>query len=271
MALMLQTWEMIKDNPLGVGADYFEFSLVPYKNVKSGFPPQEQILEKSPHNEFLRFLAEDGIILTLLGIFFLFRQMYINRKLIFNLLKKESGCHALALTLFLVPEFLFQFPLQTPFPFLMILILSGFFLSNLFYEKQRLGENPVNKKVVLGFLIIYLMVFFPHTFAKYIERNYYYNYSLTSFACKISPFNWRVCSNKGQLELREKNFLEAERTFRLELKKRPNNFVALKFLGLSLYDQDKQQNGCSKLKDYDILFLNKSSLHEFVKNNCLQY
>ena len=155
LAILKQTWEMIKDNPLGVGADYFEFSFIPYKNSVPSFPPRENSLEKSPHNEFLRFLAEDGIISTLIGIIFIYWHFSINRRKILNFLQDESGCQALALVVFLIPELLFQFPLQTPFPFLLVTILAGFFLYKFFYEEGKTIKIGINKAVIFFFTSIY--------------------------------------------------------------------------------------------------------------------
>ena len=59
------SWKMIQDHPWGVGSDRFDYAFLPYK--MQFMPLREQEIEKSPHNEYLRFLSEEGLWVCFLG------------------------------------------------------------------------------------------------------------------------------------------------------------------------------------------------------------
>lgn len=267
IALWKNTGTMIANNPFSVGVGYFEFSFIPYKTIKDQYPPRENVIEKAPHNEILRFLSEDGIPSTLVGLLFIINLLFIHRKKLLNVFRQRKGCHATILLVFFMPEF-FQFPLQTPFPFFVIAILLGFFINKFFYETKNIYTLSLNKKLLVSLIIPYSSIVSIYVFAKYVEKNYPNHYPITSLACKISPFDWRVCANKGFLELDKGKFITAEKTAHFELKKRKDNFVALNLLGFSLYYQGKYKEGCHKLRHYDRIFQNKSYAHTFVTKYC---
>ena len=59
LALWSDSLRLVRDHPLGVGAGDFEHAFVPYQ-ARGRLEPQETVVFRSPHNEYLRFLAEDG-------------------------------------------------------------------------------------------------------------------------------------------------------------------------------------------------------------------
>lgn len=268
LGIWKDTVALIKDKPLGVGVGYFEFAFIPYKTLEHGSPPLEDTIEKAPHSEMLRFLSEDGIIFTILGVLLLFRLAILFRRNFLGFLRDRKGCCVLSLFLFLIPEILVQFPLQTPFPFFIITIILGFCISRVLYANDAVEKVIVSNKFLSVVSFIYILIFLVYGFAKYVEKNYSDNYKVVSLACKVSPFDWRVCLLKGQIEFREERLTDSIKTANFELKKRKDNFVALELLAFSTYHQGKKEEGCRKIIEYDTIFKNRSSHHDFIKKNC---
>lgn len=124
--LYTNTLQMIYSNPLGVGIGQFEFGALPY--LGSLFPSlNEGMLFSNPHDEFLSYLAEEGIIFCLL----LFSLGLSTCYFLWNDIKKVllSRPDILYFFIMLFIQALFQFPLLEPLPYFMTALMTGYFFS----------------------------------------------------------------------------------------------------------------------------------------------
>lgn len=269
--LYQEAFDLIKDHPFGVGPDRFEFAIIPYKDQHTFLISPENELEKSPHNELLRWLAEEGWITTSLLLFLVGMVVFQKRSLLLNALKTSEGKFALSLSVLLVPEFLFQFPLQAAFPYLIVCLLGGYLLSVCFLQTNMTRMVQPSALILGLFTLTYGTLISLFLFAKAVESKQFYSPQNLERACALTPFNWRVCVLKGIHQLNTQQPFEAMLTFQRELDRRPTNFVAQKLLGLSLISLGMPETGCQSLRLYDQALNHKSQLHSYIMDTCSKF
>lgn len=238
------TVTLIAKNPLGIGPGRFEFGYLPYS--KGDPEAHEELIIKSPHNNYLEVIAEYGWFpggLLIAGFVALF----------FTLPK---GGILSALFLYWGVDAFFSFPLELPYPFFSVMVLTGLALG---------GKYPLEGRsrlaYVLAPVLLVMCVFF--TYSKVMENQTKWDPGL---ACKLFPPNWQTCIQAAKFHKNEPEKAQAilERVLVLE----PKNTVALKMLG-SLYLQTRDtEKACQKFSAYDALYFNDSSLHKAIGEVC---
>ncbi|MGB0935354.1 MAG: O-antigen ligase family protein [Alphaproteobacteria bacterium] len=261
-----RTINMINDNPLGVGQGQFEFSFIPYKKGDKDYPPNEQLLERTPHSEVLRYMVEDGLIVFILGFCFIALMVTQNQNSLVAYLLNKENAFIVMLLIMLGVQFLIQFPLFTPYTFFIIAILAGYLLS---LVKEDIIVKPHRAFLAIG-LCGYLAIFSSLLYAEYVDANHPFDLSKTSLSCNISPGNWRVCFQKVAQELDEGNLEMALASTEKELKKNPDNFLAKMYRGYALMDMNRQVEACRVFREYNELFGSKSSL-KYMERVCKAY
>ena len=263
--LYTDTLQMIYKNPLGVGLGQFEFGALPY--FGSLFPSlNERLLFSNPHDEFLYYLAEEGVILCFLLFLLGLSICYF----LWNDIKKVllSRSDILYFFIMLFVQALFQFPLLEPLPYFMTALMMGYFFfllptNRVSYELKR---GP--RVALIGLNFLATLIFIISFSAKYISFNFPYNEPLNKLACSYGNRNWLACLNVSYSYLNKRDYESAASYASRTLNWQPLNYQGLKFLGLAqLYDGNRR-GACLLFNRYDSLFQNKSSLHDLIMKEC---
>lgn len=267
--LWQSTKKLIIEKPLGIGQGNFEYSFIPYKR-DSNQMISEELIERSPHNEFFRYLSEDGVIFSvvlflLVGSIILEHFFYrpkeshdaIKRSLFFSLI------------IFLIVEMFFQFPLDNPFPFFLVSCLSGYFLAMQNSVKGiSIPAFSFKKKQLAFFCIVYGVLFSTVFVSDVLWFNYSHNVSLVKLSCQMTPANSRASLTYANVLFINARFKEAQLVAQAQLSKKPYSFPFLKILGLSYLYQGDLERGCKVLSLYDTLFYSQSSVKETITSYC---
>lgn len=264
LELYLETLQMIELVPLGVGAGRFEFDSIPF--LRAGqFKAGEGILYRSPHSEPLRFLAEEGIVWSLLCLCLLIALFSANRTRWRGVIISVGNQGLTApLALAALPEFLFQFPLHNavPIPFF------GLLISRLV---NRSSVVCAANSYVRGLLVLFGLGIVSSGLIIALA-----NYKATTAedprefirACKLNPSNWYLCSLTAQYLIESGDTKSATELMLDELGRRPFNFVALRSLGVAHWHDQKPEKACEFfLREQKILGPNHSN-SQFVEENC---
>lgn len=258
---------LIKENIFGVGPGMFEYAFLPYKG-KTNFPPSEFLIERSPHNEFLRYLSEDGIFFTLgLWLFFV---VQFKRRLTKNFFISPAGDLMIPYFIYIFIQSLCQFPLANPVPFFVTSCMFGFFLA----VSEPQGIKAKQKSVLLLPQIKY--IFFAgfgilvtlQGYASYLIVNYPYDYEKSRLAYHLDPTNTSYPFYAIRSALTVGLYKEAETIALKELRIRPNHFPILFMLGYTYLLQGQKELGCRALERYNRLFPSPHSKERFIKENC---
>ena len=249
---------MIKENPYGIGSNEFEFKFLPYKALFQQV--NSETIEKSPHNEYLRFLCEEGIIVFLLGIILI---LSLLKKLLKVEKKDFYTDFFISIGVYYAIQSFFQFPLELPFPFYFISILLAFFFYH-FYPMRITQRIPIVFPIIA--VVLYTKLAFSFSLADYYVGTAFDNSKKMKIATQLDPHNWVpavLCmQNLYKLGEYEETLFQAS----LELKKRPYNFIALYYKGFSEYSLGLVPNACKSFSDYHkILEYNNKYYQDFVK------
>ena len=203
-ARWLNTIELIKDHPLGIGPGNFEFGYFPYRNSKAEDPEANaSMIPKSPHNGILELASENGLftlacfLWLVSGVAFLLLVKYWR---VAQFRKGNLILLSLSVLSFLAFDGSFNFPAETPFPFFAFVIFSGFALS----QVSTLPTRRVNAKkiAVAGYVVAALLSFYTAVlaFAHWSEKQG--SAELKLRACIILPDIWRNCLDSAYTSLR---------------------------------------------------------------------
>ena len=264
--LYLDTLKMILENPWGVGVGQFEFASLPY--VSNLFPEHnERSIFLSPHNEFLHFLAEDGLCLssaTLVCIIGLVVSLWAEIKRIFSAHPEFTF-----FSIILGVQSLFQFPLIDPFPYFLTALMLGYFFS--LRTTAPSLSYPLTPPFRYGLLAItcgITAMFFVSFGTRYATRNFPNDERINKVACAYGNRNWQACLNLSVFYGKKGEYAEAEIYARRILQWQPLNFQGIKALGFALLPQGKTREACTLLEQYDGFFQNQSSLHPLIQREC---
>ncbi len=260
--LILNTFSLFLDFPLGVGLGRYAFASIPYMKDLPNNAFNEGYFIFSPYNEPLRFLVEDGfIVCTLL---FLFLSSFVFP---FQKLKKisETCPEAIAFLIFFISQSFFQFPLIQPFP----LFLIPFVLALTVFHTHELRPIKVPFFQWIGRSIGLYSCFFGVVFVSslFIAVNFIHDIKLNKIIYRFWK-DKKIMENilfstyvDGDYEETQKYALEA-------LKNEPQNLFAIKYLGLSTLFLGNKKLGCFYLIKYDAAYPDPSSVSEQIKKYC---
>jgi O-antigen ligase len=270
----LNTLHMIQNNPWGVGPGNFEFSYLPFsKAYQRDLEISENTLVKAPHNGYLQAAAQSGIPFSiLLTISFILFGYKLYRKL--NLespFKKELTLSA-SISIFLLIDGFFAFPMDNAYPFYLIAVTIGFTLRMLCNRTYLVQKSLSN----IGLTILAIAIgstTLAFNFSKYVEGLYEEDTTLDlsnamKISCLLFPSNWHNCISFGDLAIKSGQYKEAELVALKLLNANHSHFPAMRILAFSLFNQGDFIGGCRELKRYDSLFANQSSLHLPYVNFC---
>jgi hypothetical protein len=266
------TVSLIRDHPLGVGSGNFGDAFIPYQ---LGLPtiPGEAVLFRTPHNEYLRTLAEEGVAFgALVGALLvtLLHRLRAGRRLAFG----HSGAGALlgAGLVFLAIEAFFQFPFGTAFGSLVAALLLGLALAVLEPKAvaapgDRQGRwlwRGAGTLVAAGILILAARA---ATSEVLIARNPR-DAAALGRACGLDPRNLPACVTAAWLKANGGDPREARRLLHETLRRSPYYHPAIRLLGEVAVANGNREEGCHYLWIYDELFRERSAVHDQVGRLC---
>lgn len=260
--LLLNTLDLIRDAPLGIGLGRYEFAAAPYmKNLPRGaFDENYSIF--SPYNEPLRFLAEEGVI-TCFAMFLFFASFIFPLQ---KLKKISLKCpEALAFFIFFGFQFLLQYPLGQPFPFFMVPFVLAYTARYALDLKPTVFLSRSWIKLCLATYLFLSMILMIVTL--YISANNIHNIRLNKVLYSFYP-DTHILKNILFISYVNKDYKTTKEYAIKELKREPQNLPALKYLGLSLLCEGDYKRGCTYLKTYNAAYAPPSSVWQAIKKYC---
>lgn len=255
------SFKMIQDQPFGMGPGAYEFGSIPYF-IDTPLPPQENLVYRSPHNEFLRFAVEDGIIFTIL--FLVIGVWAFSR--IRNTRLPDEKILFYTLGILFLSEMAFQFPLENAYPSFLFSIFAGRFLS----LQPAMFKWNQNLKNWFCALMISVLLFLGGSmlYSKLLEANPQGNLDRIRIACEIFPDNWRPCMDYAKALTDRQEYKKADQILRKTLEKTPYNYIALQVWSVMAGRSGHLHEACLHLWIYDKLFQGKTAVHEQTIQNC---
>jgi len=274
LAVWADTLEMIRRRPLGVGAGNFEHAFMPYA-LAGRSRPGEDLVFRSPHNEYLRLFAEEGLaggLILLALLVALVRALH--RCPAVARWRSEPGALLAGGGAFLAVEACFQFPFELAWPSLVAGVLLGLALACLDDPGSECGEPafvPSRSRlgdaacVVLaaGLLFGTARLALAAGLAARVD-----DVAALDRACALDPRQVEACVRAAWRHSVAGEHLATRRGLEALLVRSPAYFPALKLLGEDLLGEGQAEAGCRQLRLYDGLFHGHSSLHERVEVTC---
>ncbi len=235
-----KTIEMSFDFPKGVGVNNFAFGFLPYKREsKIENIPWE--VDKSPHNEFVRILGEEGwvVFIAVLAAFSVF--FFKTARSIFS--GRLEFLHRLLLIA--LPELFFQFPTEMYLP-----VFLGSIAIGAFSEKRLVVRSWPAFRAFLVLISASVACLFLVRTIQIVPPNYSLRY------CSLFPDNWKMCGEYFKAHFDSGEQREAMDTLRPIIKRQPFNFIALNFDYLFGDEAKNRKIACN----YAALFNGKHSI-----------
>lgn len=270
MYLRLSLWEsslkLIKRNPMGVGTGNTEFNLVPFQ-VNTKVPADEKVVYNTPHNEYLRYLIEDGLVYTLMALALL----VIWAGKFFPLVQKRGArpedALIFALFAYYAVESFFQFPLLNAYPFVIFAMMLAYLLARTHTQESK----TVRFVPQAGLALIFIMMAYlswANIVSSYNIANLFKVREKMQTACSIFPSRWRGCLHLTQILIEEGKLHDADQELQRFLRQSPYHFVAMRLMGINQFKLGNMARGCFYFYQYDRLFDSKSSIHRDLMQNC---
>jgi O-antigen ligase len=276
LAVWSDTLGLVRDHPLGVGAGNFESAFIPYA-LAGRSRPGEALVFRSPHNEYLRLLAEEGvpggIVLSAL-LLLLVRE--VNRSPTVRAWRSDAGAILASCGAFLAVEAFFQFPFEMAFPSLLAAVLLGLALAATDAPPEEAGapvvhETPSSRlwhtlALALAAGIALGTVRLGLAEALFVTRGD--DPAALERACSLDPRRVEACVQAAWLRSRAGDHPAAQGLLEGVLSLSPHYFPATKLLAEDRLIAGDREVGCRYARGYDASFGGTSSLREFVAQQC---
>lgn len=188
--LYLKTLSIIANTPWGLGPGGFEFGSLPElasADIRAG----TEFLYPTHHNEFLRFLVEDGWLWSIL--FFGFLLSILFKKPMDDRNNNLEAAFGLAL----LPELLFQFPLLNAVSFFLVSAWCASILRSRFPIKSFSSAGgprlALPTRLVLAGVAGLALVFGSRSAIAQYRSAHAINGDGFAQACDADPTQWRIC------------------------------------------------------------------------------
>lgn len=255
------TLQMIRDHPLGVGPGNYLFSFIPYLHNTMPFFNEARIVQ-TPHNEYLRIIAEDGIPFTLILLGMGFIYLLNNKQSLKSLVLHHPTI--IGFFSFLAVQAAFQFPLVNGFPFLITACFVGYTLSVLHTNQV---VNVSTHKWLLSISIVGSLLL-GGIISESASFLYFYSSPINKIAYKLNGNNWQAAVHAAEADMVEGNLSGAHQLIDQELKIHPHNYIALSVKAHLYAEEGNIEDSCLLLKKIDDYFMNKSSHYAYILQNC---
>ena len=268
LAVWSDTLRLVRDRPLGVGAGNFEQAFIPYA-LGGRTRPNESLVFRSPHNEFLRVLAEEGLVTSgllaalLLGL--ARAPLRGARPSPRGALRRAVSWHPSASTSRSRPSS--SSPFEMAFPSLTAAValgLAGACLATPATAPQiGLGGRVVLLVAIAGFSWALLASFGRSSLGG--GRN---DVLAEERACRLDPQHVEACTNGAWLRIRSGENKAGHRAVGRGARARPSLLPGDRLLGEDSMARGDCETGCCYLGLYDALFDGKSTLHDRLVADC---
>ena len=267
LALWSDSLGLVRDHPLGVGAGDFEHAFLPYQ-AAGRLEPQESLVYRSPHQEYLRYLAEDGVpfvAVAALLLAMLARDWRRAPPIPAPLSALVAGWGA-----FLAVESLFQFPLALAFGGMAAAVTVGAALAAV--DGAPPGDG-LRLPWVAGALAAAALILAASARVAASERVLVAapdDGAALARACALDPRNLLACVTAAWVEEREGDRPRARARLAAVLDRAPSYPPALKLLGEIALAAGDHAEACRRLSQYDALFRGKSRAHGAAVRACAE-
>jgi O-antigen ligase len=264
------TFELIKDNPLGIGVGQFITEIVPYL-INSEFRPMEYVYFDQPHSEILKWAAQFGwmgIILTIVLI------GYFLANLVIVLIKPNEQKISPALRFFLggslltlLPQIFFQFPFENPATLMYVSFVFAVWVSTF----AILREYKLNfKKQIVFFALAFIGVLHSVAYVTSIlmETSHNNNLDLIEYSCDIYPINVNACFNKNHFLMATNNYVQARLNFSQDLENFPFHAGLLRLLPIYLKNKSTEQKTCESILMYNYMYVDQKFFAQPIVKSC---
>ncbi len=277
--MRLEVWKstlgLIGDHPLGVGSGNFGDAFIPYQ-LGVGLISGELVLFRTPHNEYLRVLAEEGMVFGAVAAV-----------LLISLGGQLSGCPRLARwrsgpgpllgagAALLAVEAFFQFPFGTAFGCLAAAVLLGLAFAvlepgapsaatgRLHLGSRWLWRGPGTLVAATALVLLGRVVASDLLLASHPGEA-----TALEAACRLNPRNLPACVTAAWLRARVGDEQQARRLLHETLQRSPYYHPAIRLLGETAAAAGHREEACLYLWIYDELFRGRSPVHPAVLNFC---
>ena len=276
MAVWADTLRLIRDRPFGVGAGNFEHAFLPYA-LAGRSRPDESLVFRSPHNDVLRLLAEEGwvaaaILLGLVGLLVL----RLHRSPAVDRWRSPAGLLLGSLGVFLAVQACFQFPSEMAFPALTMAVLLGLAWACLEPPAPAAPASVARRPVwrlagAAASLLVPVGVLWGLGRVATAERLFVTardGVSAQEQACRLDPRRLDACTQAAWLRIRAGDERTARAGLVSVLDRSPCYYPAIKLLGEDSLARGDRDAGCRYLGIYDAMFRGRSSVHERVRRDC---
>jgi hypothetical protein len=260
-SLYLASLQIVKDNPFGVGHENFEFMSVLYRSYQA-VPANENMIDRTPHSEIIRWAVQYGIVNLLLMfvvLAFLLRETWRPAR------KQQIGSFILqGIAIVLLPQILFQFAFENAFPF----VFSSIIISLLFLKSAKISAV---KQLGSAFLILGVFAIIAgsvQTYGRYSELEKNRTVENSHWTCALGGINWRACTNEVYLNLMNGDLAKVIEGLKKETEIRPLNFIMLRHSILALMQRGELEIACKGAYFYNQLFHNNTRFHNDLELQC---
>ena len=271
LAVWSDTLRLIADHPLGVGAGSFEQAFIPYA-LGGRSRPDESLVFRSPHNDYLRVLAEEGVVTTaVLASLLALLLVALHRSPLIGSWRSPPGLLLGSFAVFLSVEAVFQFPFEMAFPSLMAAVMLGLAWACLETDREATApeagaswRGAVWAVVAAGVLWGLGRV----ATAEYLSVNARGDVGAQERACRLDARRLEACVNAAWLRIEAGDRRAGRSLLVAVLARAPHYFPAIKLLGEDSLARGDRETGCRYLAVYDGLFDGRSSVHERLAGDC---
>jgi len=268
LAVWVDTLALVRDHPFGVGAGGFEQAFVPYA-LGGRSRPGEGLVFRSPHNELLRLVAEEGFLgagLALTLLFLLARELH--RHSGFGSWRSDTGALLASVSAFLVVESIFQFPFALAVPSLLACVLLGLALALLEPAAGALEQTPAPRVGVAaraGDVVCLLVAaaivlgLARMAIADYLFTNRRDDRPSLERACALDPRRLDACVEAAWRHSQDSDHGAAQARLRAVLAVSPDYLPAIKLMAEDLFAQGRPAVACGYARAYDALLRGQGS------------
>jgi O-antigen ligase len=275
LAVWSDTLDLVHDHPLGVGAGNFEAAFIPYA-LSGRSRPGARLVFRSPHNDYLRLLAEEGIggaIVLLALLLFLLRDLH--RRPAIGSWRSDAGALLASCGAFLSVEAVFQFPFEMAFPSLLAAILLGlaFAATETSLAPPTASEPSAAWPWSLFSVALALAIaagLARLATADVLSATRHEDQAALERACALDPRRVEACVQAAWLRSRAGDHPAAQRLLEDVLAHSPDYFPAIKLLAEDLLFSGDREAGCRYARAYAALLGEASSLGPRVEEACLR-
>jgi O-antigen ligase len=278
IAVWSDTLRLIRDHPAGVGSGNFESAFLPYA-LAGRSKPGEATIFRSPHNDYLRLVSEEGVggALLLLGLLaVLVREL--RRRPAVGRWRSGPGALLGSCGAFFLVEAFFQFPFELAYPSLLAAVLLGLALtcteapadpaSASLAGSSRSGLRQAGDAATVLLALALGVGLAVVAGADRFAAGSGGDVVTLERACALDPRRLEACVEAAWLRSRAGDHAAARRELHAVLARSPWYFPAIKLLGEDLLAAGERAAGCWNLRRYDAMFGGRSSVHQRIREFC---